>query len=579
MIRVGLAAGAAALAVSAPQQPQQPPASLPGFAPTLAQMPVISGPAGWQGVTGAEAWHALTFAKPAERQAARWRYALGLIAQGHASEAFGVLEVMRADDPDLALTSSFRLARGATLTLLRRNRDAIDSLSGADLAANPEACLWRMRAFAEDGDARNAVGEMRCALPALNARPAPDRGSFLLAGAAAAIDAGAVRQGQQWLAILPDGHPAANLLRARAMLATHDLAGARIGFERAAQASDPEVAADARLGSIETALAAATIKPAQALTRIDDLRFAWRGGAVEARALRLEFRLASEAHDLRASLRTGAALVRYFPLGKEAAPMLAQLHAMLATALGPDSGLPIADAAGLYWDYRELAPVGAEGDLLALHLADRLQEAGLYARAAELVQYQLTQRAADVAQGPLSIKVAALQILAGAPQRALDALRGSEQAGYTDAMRWDRKRMEAVALQQLGKKDAAIAALDGVPDADAIRAEIEWRAKDWNAFVADTEHRLPPPRILNDPARATVLRHAVALAMLGREDRLAALRARYVALFKDGPGADAFDVLTSAIGSVNPASLGAAMASIPAASPPASIGDLLDAGD
>jgi hypothetical protein len=337
-----------------------------------------------------------------------------------------------------------------------------------------------------------------------------------------------------------------------------------------------EIKAQAKLGTIEAGLALRNLAPAEALKQLEALRFGWRGGAVEQRALEIQLRIANEAHDLRSQLRAGAALIRYFKLGMKAAPMLAELQAALSAALAPDSGVALTEAAGLYWDYRELAPAGAEGDALVLRLASRLQDASLYARAAELLQYQLTQRAQDVAQGPLSVKVAALHILSGRPDRALDAIRTTEQPSYSDAMRYDRKRVEAVALLRLGKTDAAMAALDGLPDANAIRAEMRWQARDWGSFV--TENALPAAKGgLSEPAQAAILRQAVALAMLGREDQLEVLRTRYATAFKGLPSEQAFDVLTRNVGSIDPAAIGAAMAAIPQASPAGATGDLLDA--
>jgi len=70
----------------------------------------------------------------------------------------------------------------------------------------------------------------------------------------------------------------------------------------------------------------------------------------------------------------------------------------------------------------------------------------------------------------------------------------------------------------------------------------------------------------------------VALAMLGREDRLRALHGRYAAAFKGLPTAGAFDMLTASIDKIDPASLDAAIGAIPEASPAGAIGDLLDAG-
>ncbi|MDG2534044.1 hypothetical protein P6144_10330 [Sphingomonas sp. HITSZ_GF] len=555
-----------------------PSAALPRFAAQLAQMPSITGGEGWSGVTGTEAWHQLATATSDQRQLVRWNYAKGLIGSDRGAEALGVLEVMRLSDKDLALVAPYQLARGAALTLLGRDAEAVESLAAPELASNPEACAWRMRALAHSGNAAEAVGQINCARIAINARAPRYRVPFMLAAAGAAIEVGQPQPALQWLGLFSDQNPEANLLRGRALLAQNDLPGARLRFERAVLSGSQDVKAAARLGMIEVGVNGHSVNPAEAIKQLDALRFGWRGGPVEQRALTIEYGLAKDQKDLRAELKSGATLLRYFKLGAQAGPMLAELQQSLSAVLAPDSGVPLPEAAGLYWDYRELAPSGGDGDVLANRLADRLQAAGLYARAAELLQYQLTQRAQDVAQGPLSVRVASLQILAGRPDLALTALQTTEQPSYSDQMRWDRKRMEAVALHRLGKDDAAAAALDGVPDGAAVRAEIHWRTQDWGSFVTESEASLPAAKALGAPQQAAVLRYAVALAMLNREDKLKGLRARYAPAFKGLPSAAAFDMLTASIDKIDPARLDAAIAAIPEASPAGAIGDLLDAG-
>ncbi len=568
LIALALAAGLAAPAQAARLEA----ARLPGFAAELSHRSLAES-GRWAPIADADAWAALVRAAPRQRQAARWNFARSLIGRERGGEAIGVLDVMFADDPDLALVPAFQLARGAALAQIGRAREAALALSAPELARLPEACAWRLRVL----PAREALAEVECALAAINSRVGTRRRAFSLAAIHAALDAGDPGQALTWLAGLGQRDADANLLRGRAMLATGRLAAARKRFERAARTGGPEAKVAARLGMIETDGKARKLAPAAAIQAIEMLRYGWRGGDVERRALRLEFELAAMAHDNAAMLRTGATLFRFFNLGAEATPTLTRLQALLGTMLAPESGIPVAQAAGFYWDYRDLAPAGGDGDLLVGKLAERLQAESLYARAAELLQYQLTRRTDDVAQGPLSVKVATLLILSGQPDRALDALRASEGPDYPDAMRWERKRIEAVALDQAGKTDAALAALDDVPGGDAIRAEIRWNRRDWEGLVREDAAALPPPRTLSEVQQAVVLRHAVALAMLGREDDLGALRARYGAAFASLPTAAAFDALTRSPAAVEPGALGAAMAAIPSASPAGKIADLMAA--
>ena len=557
--------------------PLSRPPRFPGFAAALAEQPVIAGPAGWPPLPYVQAWTALAHATPATRQATRWDYARSLVGTGRGAEALGVLDVIRSDDPDVALVPSWQLARGAALTQMGRYADALDALGGGMLADNPEACLWQMRGMAEAGLGAQALGQVNCALPAVNARSKAQRVPFVLAASRAALDAGRPAQALTWLALAPDRNPAANLYRGRAYLAMGESQAGRLRLDRVRLSGNAEQRVDARLSLLEAGVAGHNVGPADALTQLDRIRFTWRGGDIEQRALQLTVRISADEHDTRRSLSAGAALFRYFNLGSSAAPTIAALQAQFTAALAPDSGMPLDQAAGLYWEFRDLAPAGAEGDLLVSRLADRLQAASLYARAAELLQYQLTARAQDVTQGPLSVRVASLYILAGRPDRALKALRDTAGTIYPDSMTWDRHRVEAAALHLLGKTSEALAVLQDVPDGNRIRAEIFWQKHDWTSLVATDDADLPTPGSLNDVEQTIVLRHAIGLAMLGREEALARLKARYGTSFGRLPTAATFDVLTHPVGAIDPAVLSKAMGSLPAASPAGPLADLLDA--
>jgi hypothetical protein len=551
---------------------------LPGFATELSEAPVPTGDDAWRPVGHDEAWAALARADAESRQRTRWRYAVGLIGEGLANEASGVLEVMEEDDPDLALVDTFRLAKGAAYAQMRRPEEALNALVGPGLASNAEACAWRMLAMAEAGFAQQALSQLNCALAALNARSPAARKRFALAVARAALETGQPDLAISTLRQVRSGDPAGDVLRGRAFYALGKPGEARIQFGRVAKNGSEEQQVDAQLSTIESAVERKDMTPQAALKQLERLRYGWRGGPIEQRALRLSYRLSSEAGDMRAALSAGSTLFNYFELGGEGPPLAAALQKQLATILDPANKMPLDQALGLYWDFRSLAPLGAEGDLLVSRFADRLQSAGLYAKAAELLEHQLFVRAEDLAKGPLSAKVATLQILAGRPDLAVAAIRKTADVPYTREMLWERHRVEAVALTQLGKTQEALAVLQEVPDGGKLQAEILWKARDWRALAEVTSPTLPPPGQLSDVGQATILRHAVALAMTGREPEIAELRARYVGAFAPLPTAAAFDALTSDVRSVDPEQLSKAMAAIPSASPAGDIADLLEAG-
>lgn len=557
-----------------------PSVRLPGFAATLAQRPDVTGPGIWTAGPDRPLWRRLATAPRGQLQNARWDYARNLIGRNRGADAYAVLEVMRQDDPDIAMVDAWRIARGAAQALMGRPDEAFSTLSAPALLSNPEACAWRLRALSDTGNAREAMQQFGCARTALDARRGAARHPFLIAGARSAVEVGHAEYALRLLAHLPDRSPAANLYRGRADLALGRGEEARLRFARVEESGSMGQRMDARLSQIEAQVTARALAPRAALRQLDALRFVWRGDQVEERALQLTYRLSADAGDVRGGIAAGAALFRFFDPVRQGRDFVPGLQARLLKALDP-GGLPLDRAAGLYWDYRDIAPAGAEGDQLVFRLADRLQGAGLYRRAGDLLEHQLYNRAQDVAQGPLSVKVATLHILAGRPDRAVKIMRDTTGNPYPAEMLHDRQRIEAVALGQLGRSKEALALLQEVPDAGGLRTEILWRNRDWTALVREAEVILPPvsSERLGDAGQATVLRYAIALAMLGKEGELADLRTRYVDAFRGLSTAPVFDMLTARVGSVNPDTLARAMAAIPTVSAAGKIADLLDVGN
>lgn len=552
-----------------------PAVRLPGFAAVLANQPLIQDGAGWRILSDSDAWKAIAASTNETRQSARWNYARSLIGKGRSAEAYGVLVTMAEDDPDLSLVAAHRLALGAALVGLGRHAEALDALAVDQLAQNAEACAWRLRAMAAQEMNAEALAQWKCAHPTIASRKGRQRAPFLLAAAHAALGEEKFRIALDLVKPLPDADPSANLIRGRALFRLGSEQEARLRLDRAGDNGTPEQKVDARVSLLEGLVANDRAKADKAADELARIGYSWRGGWLERRALTLRFTLAERLHDDRAALAAGAALLRYHPMTTDSAAMLSTLQDRLGAILSPESKVPLAEAAGLFWDYRDLSPSGAGGDLLVSRLADRLQVAGLYKRAAELLDYQLMARAKDVAQGPLSVRVAKLYILAEKPDDALRALRATDDNIYPNPMLWERLRIEAVALHRLGRTDEALAVLDGVPEGGAIRNEIEWGRRNWQALSGSGD--LPAARSgpLSEVEQTVILRRAVALAMLGREKSLAGLRTRYASGFADQPTAAAFDLLTGPVDALDPEAVAQAMAAMPTASPAGEMADLL----
>ena len=88
---------------------------------------------------------------------------------------------------------------------------------------------------------------------------------------------------------------------------------------------------------------------------------------------------------------------------------------------------------------------------------------------------------------------------------------------------------------------------------------------------------MPAPAELTAVGEAIVLRQVIALAMLGQETRLAAVRARYLGAFAGSPRRITFDMLTRDVATVDAETLQSALLAIPDTSPAGDIANLFAA--
>lgn len=525
----------------------------PPFAAQLAEMPRAA-PGELPAIDIPLAWSLIARSTAETRQAARWKLASALLAARRGAEALGVLETMQRDDPALELVPAWRLAMGKANVLVNREAAALAWFNAPELMAEPDACAWRIRAGAvitgQDGSTL-----LKCAVPAILAHHGAERETFMLDAATGLMRSGHHDRALRFLAALRDNSSSANLQRGIALLATGQYEPGKLRLERVMLSGTPAERAAAEFALIREGLTRAKIKPGEAVKRIDALTFRWRGGEVERAALDLKWQIADRARDPVLGLVASATLFRHFDLGAQTGTTLTRIQDGLQ-ALVTDPKRPIAQAAGLFWEYRDLAPTGAPGDLLVSTLADRLSAAGLHVRAAELLQHQMQNRAIDIAKGPLSVRIARLYLLADKPDQVLVAMRRSDGPDYPESIAEERRRMQVIATWRAGRRADALAMLDQIKSAEDLRAEMLWQARDWKRFVEANRPILAPGR------NGAVLRQAVALVMLGDEPALAALRKRYLPAMRGTKAGEALGALASPSGAVNPAALDAAMAGV-----------------
>lgn len=567
--------GAASATISASASADSLPESRrPGFAAVLAESGPLDLVERKPSAAIKDSFLAVGLGSPADRQQLRWEHALNLLAHQRGSDAAAVLQVMLDDDPDLALVGQFQLVRGAALSLMGRGEDALAALAEPSLTRDPAACLWRIRAAMAAELPSEALRNKSCARPSLDALPGDVARPFTLELARAELSAGDARAAHNLLQRLAEDDASANLLRGKGRAAAGDVQEARLLFGRVLLSGSPSERADAALSDIELTIADGGSLSSEQQKNLGSLLLSWRGGPIERRALRVEMILAG--NDDRRALSAGATLFRYHRLGPETRDLADELSRRLSARLHSRTGEPLEDLGALFWEYRDLLPGSSEGDRLVTALARRFQAAGLYARGAQLLDYRLNARAKDLAKGPLSVEVASLYILAGQPENALEALRASADVRYPNQMRWSRQKVEAVALFHLHRTAEALAVLQDVPGAQSLSADMLWEGEDWGAFVKANDDLIASSPS-DEVTKVAVLRHAIALAMLGEGEVLARLRREFGRTFHGDPLQPAFNLLTSETAPSDGNAFAAAMAALPRTVEPSNFTRLLAA--
>jgi len=123
----------------------------------------------------------------------------------------------------------------------------------------------------------------------------------------------------------------------------------------------------------------------------------------------------------------------------------------------------------LFYDFRELTPIGRRGDEMIRRLADRLVSVDLLDQAADLLQYQVDNRLEGAAKAQVATRLAVVYLMNHKADRALAALRASRAADLSDDLRNQRLLLEARAIADMGRYDLALEVIGNVDGREAIR--------------------------------------------------------------------------------------------------------------
>ena len=473
---------------------------------------------------------------------ARMALARYLVGSDLEFEAIGVLNLLGATHPQMLSDAEFRGLRGAAKVMAGRYEEATADFASPALGNDPSAALWRGYVATKEGrwdDARKAFANGYSVL----GQVAPDwKARFARADAEAALNLNDLRTANTQLiqaaaaGASTDENMATSLMRGRLFEAQGDTEHA-LGIYDAVMASPRgELSSAATLRATKLRLAGGKITPVQAADTFDGLRFRWRGDATEIETIRAlgalyvslgQYRPALEA--LRSASQRDSDLPEVVNLRTDLSNVF---HALFID--GKADGLQPLDAVALWDDFwKDVAPIGAEGDQMVLHMARRLVDVDLLDEAAKDLEWQAFNRQEGVARAQVATTLATVYLMDRKPEQALDAINRSRTTVLPNALNSQRRVLAARALMGLGRFDDALEMIDAekTPEAEDLRGEIAWGKHDWGKSGPTYEKRLgnrwknATPLTVDEEAR--LLRAAISFSLADDDAALARLRDRF----------------------------------------------------
>jgi tetratricopeptide (TPR) repeat protein len=487
---------------------------------------------------------------------ARMGLARFLVGSELGYEAIGVLNLLIRHHQELAGDPEFRGLRGAARAMVGRYKEAENDFSVPVLADDPASSLWRGYVAAKENDWQASADAFAKGMSAMNQFTPAWQSRFARAYAETAVETGklAVASTEVALSIAQTRDPIeqlqTRLVQARLIEAMGYPKRALPLYDAIARAPLDMLSTPARMHGVQLRLQLGQLGQAQAIGLLDGLRFHWRGDRVELELIRSLGRLYLQGGHYREALDS----LRTISNAPIQSPEMADVHNDMAATFralfldGRADGMEPIQAVALWYDFKDLTPVGSDGDLMVRKLARRLVDVDLLTDAEGLLKYQVENRLDGVARGQVATDLATLYLMDRKPEAAIEALNNSRTTLLPKDLQDQRRMIEARAWLALNQNDHALELVDKdkSPDADVVRAEVAWRTRNWPQVGALLEKSLGDrwknPQPLAPEQEAMLLRAGVAYSMASDDAGLERLRCHFESFVTQARSADALRV-------------------------------------
>jgi tetratricopeptide (TPR) repeat protein len=485
------------------------------------------------------------------------------LARNMYAEAKGVLDVALAADKPTSENVSAIVLRAIAEVMMNRPDDALKDLSDPAVGDQHDAPLWRALAFALQGQWARARQGFKTVEASVATLPVELQRVALTDEMRSAIEVGdfdgasAELNDFQTIGVPRDMQPLVAVLMGRLDEGMGRSEDALSAYRTAADSWDRPAAAQGRLRETLLRYSLGDMKRDDVVAQLESLTTIWRGDETEIEALKVLAHLYTEEGRYRDAfyvMRSAMAAHPNSAMTRQIQDEAAATFDSLFLA-GKGDAMPPIDALALFYDFRELTPVGGRGDEMIRRLADRLVSVDLLDQAADLLQYQVDHRLQGAARAQIATRLAVIYLMNKKADRALATLRGTRTADVSNELRNQRLLLEGRALSDTGRHDLAlevVANLDG-REAIRLRSDILWAAKRWDESAEQIElmygDRYKNFEPLSDVEQQDILRAEIGYALSSDALGLGRFREKYAAKMAETKDARVFEIVSAPLGS------------------------------
>mgnify|MGYP001082923677 CR=1 FL=1 len=280
-----------------------------------------------------------------------------------------------------------------------------------------------------------------------------------------------------------------------------------------------------------------------ALDKMEKALSIWRGDATEAEMLIGYGNLAYENGIYNKAFRAWQNVVENF-IGIPEAIVLASDMSKKFVELFSQTELPKSinemEYANLFFEFRELTPIGDKGDEIVRKMVNRLVDIDLLDQAQNILNHQIRFRSKGLERNNLIKQLAYLYLVDNKPKEAVEilALPLEIEPDFDESRKF--KYLKATAYAENEKYDIALTMLknDLSTNASGIRTDIYWRQRDWAAIKNElnlaTEIWSESEGKIDQLQEKLIVKLAVAYEMLNDKGAILRLRKQFFMRFNDG---------------------------------------------